>query len=545
MRGSHYPHNIKGSRFYLCLYFPEWATDVTRRKLLAHNPTHNPTAIVLTAQHAQHTVVMRACRFARKAGVRSGMQLSLAKALTPTQGTHCERFDPVRDAEALYNLAAWCLKFSPLVGLDTELYNARLRNELSALHPVYYGVIIDLTGTERIHKGLSHFSHTLHDLFKNTARVALAPTIGGAWALSRCSQISPSVALSLPALCDATYELPVQALRVDTATISLLHDVGVYTIGQLLELPRHSLAARFGKHLVYRLSQLLGAIEERFYTVAPPEKYIQQRVFEPPLTHRRAITYALEKLFSALIEDLQRKHTTAQLFSLTLIDTSGHTVNKEMPLISASNDTKHLSSIIQPIIDDMRFCGELREIILEAKNTLRSHQEQRTLTPNASSNVEAIQRSYRELLNTFSVRIGKDRIVHAYCKSSHIPEHSFCYRSVLDDKTTRDSLTLHQPPITYGPHERPPALFSPPESITTIAMLPDKPPSRIRWRNNTLTVLSGTGPERIAPEWWRGDLQRDYFSERDYFTLQDHSGRWLWVFREQRTQAWFIHGVWT
>jgi protein ImuB len=76
-------------------------------------------------------------------------------------------------------------------------------------------------------------------------------------------------------------------------------------------------------------------------------------------------------------------------------------------------------------------------------------------------------------------------------------------------------------------------------------MLPDKPPSWIRWRNTTLSIISGIGPERIAPEWWQGDLQRDTFSERDYFTIQDTFGRWLWVFREQRSQQWFMHGVWT
>jgi protein ImuB len=545
MRGSYYPYSSQGSRFYLCLHFPEWATDVTRRKLLAQDPLHSPQAILLTAQHAQHTVVMRACPFARTAGVRPLMPLSLAKALTPEQGTYCERFDPVRDAEALHNLAVWCLKFSPLVGLDTELHNARLKNDLSSLHPLYYGIILDLTGTERIHRDLSHFSHTLHALFKNTARVALAPTIGGAWALSRFGPISLSVTPSLPALRDAVYELPVRALRVDTTTTTRLHDVGVYTIGQLLELPRHSLTERFGKHLVYRLSQLLGAIEERFYSVIPPKKHIQRKVFEPPLTHRRAITFALEKLFSALIQGLQQKHTSAQLFSLTLLDTSGHSIHKELPLISASNDHRHLTSILQPIIDNMRFCGELREIVIEAKNTVHIHQEQSTFTSDTGGDIETIQRSYKELLNTFSVRIGKDRIVHAYHKNSYIPEHSFCYRSVLDEKASHHSLTLHQPPVTYDSHERPPTLFSTPEPITTIAMLPDKPPSRIHWRNTTLTVLSGTGPERIAPEWWRGDLQRDRFSERDYFTIQDDCGRWLWVFREQRTQAWFIHGVWT
>jgi protein ImuB len=84
-------------------------------------------------------------------------------------------------------------------------------------------------------------------------------------------------------------------------------------------------------------------------------------------------------------------------------------------------------------------------------------------------------------------------------------------------------------------------------------MLPDKPPSWISWRGERLNIVSGFGPERIAPEWWHGNLSEQKaldlkLAERDYFTLQDNQGRWLWVFRanlNDTSQNWFIHGVWT
>jgi protein ImuB len=325
-----------------------------------------------------------------------------------------------------------------------------------------------------------------------------------------------------------------------------LHDVGIYTIGQLLELPRHTLATRFGKHTVYRLSQLLGAIEERFHSVAPTKRYSKHKVFEPPLLHRHAITLAIEHLFTTLLEELRHNHSTAQLFSLILTDTTGHAIRKELPLASASHDPSHLSAIMQPIIDNLHFCGELRDILIEAHTIVSTHHEQQSFTSDTHQDPNVIQRSYNEMLNAFSVRIGKDRISYAHCTHSYIPERSFSYRSALETRASAKSdRAVHQPHITYGLRERPPVLFTTPEPITTIAMLPDKPPSWIRWRNTTLSIISGIGPERIAPEWWQGDLQRDTFSERDYFTIQDTFGRWLWVFREQRSQQWFMHGVWT
>jgi protein ImuB len=75
-------------------------------------------------------------------------------------------------------------------------------------------------------------------------------------------------------------------------------------------------------------------------------------------------------------------------------------------------------------------------------------------------------------------------------------------------------------------------------------MLPDKPPSFIQWRGKNLKIITGIGPERIAPEWWGRSLAQGEGVTRDYFKVQDECGRWLWVFRDPITQTWFLHGMW-
>ena len=73
-------------------------------------------------------------------------------------------------------------------------------------------------------------------------------------------------------------------------------------------------------------------------------------------------------------------------------------------------------------------------------------------------------------------------------------------------------------------------------------MLPDRPPVRLCWKGVNLDVLQATGPERIAPEWWH--LHRAPQNEREYFKVQDHLGRWLWVYRDRRDMQWFVQGLW-
>jgi protein ImuB len=86
---------------------------------------------------------------------------------------------------------------------------------------------------------------------------------------------------------------------------------------------------------------------------------------------------------------------------------------------------------------------------------------------------------------------------------------------------------------------RPSLLLERPEPAEAIAVTPDGPPWVLRRGGRERTIVRAIGPERIAGEWWR-------FREptRDYFKVQDDTGRWLWVYREVQTNRWFIHGEW-
>ena len=89
-----------------------------------------------------------------------------------------------------------------------------------------------------------------------------------------------------------------------------------------------------------------------------------------------------------------------------------------------------------------------------------------------------------------------------------------------------------------------------------MAAVPDGPPVRFPWRRVARHVARAEGPERIAPEWWRGAPARS----RDYYVIEDAAGRRYWLFREglygredvepdaegvlrERPPSWWLHGV--
>ena len=58
-------------------------------------------------------------------------------------------------------------------------------------------------------------------------------------------------------------------------------------------------------------------------------------------------------------------------------------------------------------------------------------------------------------------------------------------------------------------------------------------------RNGQVYPVSyAIGPERIAGQWWQG-----HNKTRDYFAVEDPSGRRWWVFRVRETTQWYWHGA--
>lgn len=95
--------------------------------------------------------------------------------------------------------------------------------------------------------------------------------------------------------------------------------------------------------------------------------------------------------------------------------------------------------------------------------------------------------------------------------------------------------------------ERPIRLFARPQPIDVTAALPDAPPMMIRWRKVLHRIVRAEGPERIEPEWWRGDAGEGA-ETRDYYRVESKAGLRFWVFREgiyggERLPRWYLHGL--
>ncbi|RYD80384.1 MAG: DNA polymerase Y family protein, partial [Sphingobacteriales bacterium] len=138
-----------------------------------------------------------------------------------------------------------------------------------------------------------------------------------------------------------------------------------------------------------------------------------------------------------------------------------------------------------------------------------------------------------ELLDRLTGKLGTS-VIHRYLpQARYWPERSIKTVASINDK----------PEIDWrNDRPRPVQLLNQPEAIEVTAPIPDYPPMLFRYKERTHKIKKADGPERIEREWWLDEGQH-----RDYYIVEDESGKRYWLFRSghyngEKPSGWFIHG---
>jgi protein ImuB len=151
------------------------------------------------------------------------------------------------------------------------------------------------------------------------------------------------------------------------------------------------------------------------------------------------------------------------------------------------------------------------------------------------------------------VKLGSRVVRQPQAEESHLPERASGWAPALSSlrgaSATKQSSGANLDcfaalAMTMG---RPQRLLDRPEAIDVIYATPEGTPRRFVWRRAVHDITRAEGPERIAPEWWR---QPSSARLRDYYRIEDASGRRYWIYREGLigdgrggAPNWFIHGL--
>lgn len=545
-------------RRILSLWFPRLGAE----RLLRHADALREMPFAVLRDTGQMQVLNSLSEAASAAGLHHGQPLRDALAMCPDLVTRLQ--NPQAEAAFLDVLTRWAGKFSPWV---------------SPMRPD--GLVFDITGCTHLFGGEDNLLHQIETEAMDlglSARLGLGDTQGAAWALARFAGMDagnhrsgdaieqearatrsraakrrnwerggarPSLAqpvggqgrIAPPGKAHtALSPLPVAALRLETETVQQLSRLGLRRIGDLIGQPRAALARRFGKGLVLRLDQALGAASEPISPTKPPPRYAVRLTLPDPIGLEDDLLAGIDKLLPALADRLEQDGKGARLVRLQAFRTDQtmqwieaglarptHAPDRIRPLLAMKLgdldagygiDMLRLEAVRVEPIADRRPAGHL-DAALAAREKLGT------------------ERQLEDLISRIGGRVGLEQITRRHPGNSHIPEKS---AQTLAAAWSEPAKNWPKPATPR------PLLLWQPEPVT--APETPHPPAAFRWRRQDLTLALATGPERIAPEWWLDDPNWRS-GVRDYWQVITHRGDKLWLYYAHggtMSSGWFCQG---
>lgn len=503
-------------RRYLALWFPWLPTD----RQSAPAARHEPLVMVDKIKGALRLVWTN--KAAADLGLAPGLGLADARARFPDVAA--VGVNEAADAALLAKLAGLAERFSPSVALDEP-----------------HGLLIDITGCAHLFGGEVGLRARLCWLYRQLGlgvRATVAGTPDAARAIARFGAtkiVAPGTEEAL------VRPLPIAALGQPDTTVRALARAGLRTIGDLADRPSTALSSRFGEGLARALRRTLGYEDARLMTLRPVPDCVVEQALPEPLTHMEGVMAVLSDLAIEAARLLGEQGAGGRAFEATLFRSDGVvrrvTVQtgqptRDPPVILKLFDER-LDALADPI--DPGFGFDLIRLAVPVAEPLAPAQP-------SLDGARADEIAIDELLDRLAARLGRDRVLVFARRNTHDPSREVAHMRVGGRVQAARRCWPLAPP--GEPATRPLRLFARPQPIDTLAEVPDGPPRRFRWRGAMHEIVRAEGPERIAPEWWRGAMGQT----RDYYRTEDRAGRRFWLFREGlygevSSPRWYLHGT--
>jgi protein ImuB len=296
-------------------------------------------------------------------------------------------------------------------------------------------------------------------------------------------------------------------------------------------MPRAPMVRRFGKDTALRLDQAMGHAFEPINPLIPNETPVATLTFADPIGRLEDIKRVILRLSEKLCRDLIRRGEGVRRLDLVFRRVDQKGASLRIGTAKASRDHIHLAKLFDQRLEMIDPGFGIEEIVLVASKVEPLFEIQTEAHGIADANAAEVDMS--RLVDRLSAKAGTHQIYRLAPVQSHVPE-----------RMAKRISPLAPPTGATWPEmlPRPTRLLDPPESVTATALLPDHPPVMFVWRKCRHKVTHADGPERIAPEWWRGDKNGP---SRDYYRVETDQGGRYWIFRDAPTDEggrWWLHG---
>jgi protein ImuB len=456
--------------------------------------------------------------------------------------------NPQRATGSLQAVAARCKQFTPLVGIDADVFPQSVLLDITNVIHLFGG---EAALVERIVADLSRCGGS-----PGAAgfRVAVAHTPSAAWALAGYGEKDSSIHPASCILHPSFSPLPLEALRLPEPIVALLHSLGIWRIGQLDALPRRELSSRFGPELLDGLDRVTGRLSEPLPAWDPPAEFeVSWSVAEIndgwPTARRETIWAALEQLVRRLAAKLTQAGRGAMRLECLLKSAAGPGAPERQLSVGLFRPVawaNHLIGLLEVQFESLQLPGPVESIRLTAVSTAPLELRQQEMFYEGPRRVDPHHLS--GLIDRLSNRLGHTRVMRVRLIPDAQPELACHYQPLVLSREAKgfpNRKTVGRRRNSVG--DRPQQRKADPTPVARPLRLLTQPVRLLGGIDGPFSAVPGApgerivrrvGPERIETGWWRGRAVA-----RDYYRAETTTGRCYWIYRQLPSGPWFLHGI--
>ncbi len=494
----------------MALWFPRLPTDRLQRR--EQTPNSKAPALVLVSKVDNALRLSAVDRKATALGLAIGQPLANARAMLPELRVVAAN-DPA-DLKFLTRIADWCDRFTPFVALDGS---RRLLLDVTGVTHLFGG---EQAMLDRIRKSLLVQGFALRGAVAGTAVAARALARYHDGAVVACGQEE-----------QAMKPLPIEALNLGAVATHACRRAGLKTVGQVAARKRSELVARLGADMLAILDEAFGESAKPITPRKLPPDYWQEQNFAEPVATDDVIRATLKSLSIALTKILERQGQAARRLEAVFFRADGAVRRISIETGAPTRDPAIIDRLFHEklaMLSDPLDPGFGFDLIRLCANRIEA-------VPSDAIAFESTQRDEKEisfLIDRLAARFGGDRILAFRPHDTHIPEEAWI--SVPAQQVQPSKLSWTKIRKAKDAPRRPLRLFVRSEPVDFAGE------QHFTWRKMQRSVAHREGPERIAMEWWQHETPQ---AARDYFRVEDDKGRRYWLYRNDATSQWFLHGV--
>lgn len=485
---------------WLCIHLPALPLEIFTRHQARHFYQNQSGGKAIVEQQT----IISLDSAAETAGVQRGM--SITTAYTLSDSLQVKQRDTPKEQQALQELAHWAYDISPAI----NVYNSN-------------SLMLEVGGVLKLYGGLNNVLHRLHDGltkmgYQHQYGIAHTPKAAhlAAHTTPNSSQYfnHDTQQFDTAAFKSALNTVALSALNQGDTLQRKFKQLGLTTVGELMQLPISAVGKRFGANFLRYFAELRGEISDPQTAIKPPESFSRSFFFNQNVEHVGGLRFPMKRLLSELCDYLQQHQWRCESIEWRLSCHNGNNQTLLLPLHSHSSSHEALFELSQLRFESVKLRGPVEQISLHSRQFSPLECVNNTLFDEAKANT-----NIGGLIDKLHTKLGRNNVYQLQAKHSHVPEQAFAQ---LDANSNQPV----QMDLGFGA-KRPTWLLPKPEPIKQTQ-------DGLYWRGK-LTLIEG--PERVQSQWHQHAIVRDYF------TARHESGEVYWVYHNQHNNQWFTHGV--